>query len=51
MEESTESRIDFEFLVDYLEKIGIKVTIDTTPNEEKIAYIKKQIEKMRIRGL
>ena len=39
---------DMQRLYDYMDKIGVKYTIDRNPSPEKIARIKAQIEKNKI---
>lgn len=39
---------DMQCLYDYMDKMGVKYTIDRNPSPEKIARIKAQIEKNKI---
>ena len=42
---------DMQRLYDYMDKMGVKYTVDRNPSPEKIARIKTQIEKNKSRGL
>jgi hypothetical protein len=49
MEKTSEA--DMQRLYDYMDKMGVKYTVDRNPSPEKIARIKAQIEKNKSRGL
>lgn len=45
MEKTTEA--DMQRLYDYMDKMGVKYTVDRNPSPEKIAEIKAKIERSR----
>lgn len=39
--------MDINNLIEYCEKFGVNVTVDSNPSEEKIVHIKKLIERTK----
>jgi hypothetical protein len=42
---------DMQRLYEYMDKMGVKYTVDRNPSPEKITEIKAKIEKNKSRGL